>query len=212
MKELRYALLSDGSSDRALLPLLTWLLRGSIVRPAIQASWADLRRLRKPPIGLPERILKCMELYPCDLLFVHRAAEGETPSKRISEIERALKNASSSQRIPPAVCVVPVRMQEAWLLFDEAAIRRAAGNPNGRQPLQLPDIGACEGLTNPKMALHDALRDASGLSGRRRQQFEPHQAALRLAELIDNFAPLRALSAFQHLERDLRQLTVKHGW
>ena len=27
MQELRYTLLADGSSDRALLPILTWLLR-----------------------------------------------------------------------------------------------------------------------------------------------------------------------------------------
>jgi hypothetical protein len=38
----------------------------------------------------------------------------------------------------PVVCVVPVRMMEAWLLIDEMAIRRVAGNPNGRIPIELP--------------------------------------------------------------------------
>ena len=49
MKDLRYTLLSDGSSDQALIPILTWLLQKLGVRSAIQPAWADLRRLRKPP-------------------------------------------------------------------------------------------------------------------------------------------------------------------
>lgn len=35
MNELRYTLLSDGPSDRALLPILTWLLRQNGVTGAI---------------------------------------------------------------------------------------------------------------------------------------------------------------------------------
>jgi hypothetical protein len=203
MRDLRYTLLSDGSSDRALLPLLTWLLRDLNVQGAIQARWADLGRLRRRPNGLPERILKCIELYPCDLLFVHRDAARERLETRISEIVRAVESARCSQGIPPAVCVVPVRMQEAWLLFDETAIRRAAGNPNGRQPMQLPGVEICETLPDPKDVLHKALRDASGLAGRCLRGFDSPQAALRLADLIDDFAPLRTLSAFMRLERDL---------
>jgi len=210
MRELRYTLLTDGSSDRALLPVLNWLLRDLNVHEAIQSQWADLGRLRIRPKGLSERILKCLELYPCDLLFVHRDAEGERLDTRTGEIAHALERASSSQAIPPAVCVVPVRMQEAWLLFDEAAIGRAAGNPNGRQSVQLPKVAACETVSDLKDVLHTALRHASGLTGRRRQQFDPHQAASRLADLIGNFSPLRALPAFQRLEADLSQTLAKH--
>ena len=145
MKELRYTLLSDGSSDRALMPLLRWLLEGQI-EWAIQESWADLRRYPRAPKDLHDRILLSLELYPCDLLFVHRDAEREPLQTRIQEIENALTHAGKSQFLPPAICVVPVRMQEAWLLFDEAAIRRAAGNPNGRERLDLPSVAACEAL------------------------------------------------------------------
>ncbi|MEH2437636.1 MAG: hypothetical protein V7K25_25980 [Nostoc sp.] len=42
MKELCYTLLSDGSSDKALMPILTWLLREHQVECAIQSNWADL--------------------------------------------------------------------------------------------------------------------------------------------------------------------------
>jgi hypothetical protein len=34
--------------------------------------------------------------------------------------------------------VVPVRMTKAWLTVDEAAIRKAARNPLGTAPLELP--------------------------------------------------------------------------
>jgi hypothetical protein len=40
MRELRYTLLSDGPSDRALLRILTWLLRTHGVEMAIQPDWA----------------------------------------------------------------------------------------------------------------------------------------------------------------------------
>ena len=69
MEELRNTLLPDGSSDAAMMPVLTWLLRESRVRCAIQESWADLRRLRKPPKTLVDRLSSSLELYPCDLLF-----------------------------------------------------------------------------------------------------------------------------------------------
>ena len=51
------------------------------------------------------------------------------------------------------VCVVPVRMQEAWLLIDEAALRRAAGDPNGTQPLAMPDVQRLEELADPKQLI-----------------------------------------------------------
>jgi hypothetical protein len=40
-----------------------------------------------------------------------------------------------------AICVIPVRMQEAWLLFDETAIKFAAGNRTYPKSLNLPLTG-----------------------------------------------------------------------
>ncbi|MEH2420327.1 MAG: hypothetical protein V7K48_05095 [Nostoc sp.] len=207
MKELCYTLLSDGSSDKALMPILTWLLRAHQVDCAIQSNWADLRRLPKPPKKLLPRIINSLELYPCDLLFIHRDAEREPREKRITEILEALEEAVKKPVIvPPHVCVIPVRMQEAWLLFDEAALRKAAGNPRGRQPLQLPDIRRLEQLPNPKDILYGLLCEASELTGRRLKQFSVNERVHRLAELIDDFSPLRALSAFQLLEIEIQQV------
>lgn len=209
MRELRYTLLSDGPSDRALLPILTWLLRTHGVEMAVQPDWADLRRLPKPPRGLLERMRTSVDLYPCDLLFVHRDAEGEPYLSRRQEIVRALEEAV---QLPPTVCVIPVRMQEAWLLFDEPAIRTAAGNANGRNRLDLPRLQHVEGLPDPKEVLYELLRTASGLSGRRRKRLPVSQLAQRVSDFIDDFAPLRTLPAFTALEDEIRETVKLHNW
>lgn len=211
MLELRYSLVSDGSSDAALLPILSWLLRESGIECAIQSSLADLRRLPEPPKGLDKRIRLALELYPCDLLFVHRDAERQPLQQRKNEIRSALDSLNVSFALP-WVCVIPVRMTEAWLLFDEAAIRHAAGNRFGRQPLEIPGLMHLEDIPDPKTILHELLRQASGLQGRRLKQFRVTQSALRVSALAADFSPLRQLSAFQALEADLRAVVKHAGW
>ncbi len=203
---MRYTLLADGSSDAVLRFILNWLIeRHTTVY--FEPQWADLRKLPKVPRTLTERIRVAVELFPCDVLFVHRDAERESREKRIAEIQQAASDATSKS----VVCVVPVRMQEAWLLFDEMAIRRAAGCPNGRIPLELPDMSRIENEPDPKTILHTALRDASGYHGRRAKQFQPNKHAHRLGELIVDFSPLRRLTAFQKLEEDLITVLRKLG-
>ncbi|CAB1057916.1 hypothetical protein D1BOALGB6SA_2672 [Olavius sp. associated proteobacterium Delta 1] len=211
MDEIRYTLISDGSSDRALLPILTWVLRqrGEVNR--IQPEWADLRRLPRPPDTLQDRILIAIDLFPCDLLFVHRDAEREDPEHRYEEIRNALKEASVQGFQTPAVCVVPVKMTEAWLLFDEPSIRQASGNPNGKNPLNLPDLNRIELIPDPKKRLSDILRMASGLSGRRLKTFNMPGSQIRITDLIEDFSPLRNLRAFQRLEEDI-SILKRNDW
>src|SRR5437879_3835577 len=133
MSELRYTLLAEGSSDRALIPILNWTLRQHTVNRAIQAEWADLWRLPERPRTLADKMEKSVELYPCDLLFVHRDADNEVIQVRVDEINRAAEIVRARDVALPIVCVIPVRTQEAWLLLDEMAIRKAVGNPNGIQ-------------------------------------------------------------------------------
>jgi len=194
---MRYTLLSDGSSDRALIPILTWLLRQALPTSAIEPHWADLRRVPEPPSALAERICLAIELYPCDLLFVHRDAETAPMTDRVAEIRTAVRESAPTR--PPAVCVVPVRMTEAWLLFDEDAIRSAAGNPNGRVTLDLPAIGGLEAIPDPKQLLYDCLREASELYGRRLKKFRPAARAVQVTQYISDYSPLRQLPAFRAL-------------
>src|SRR5579863_5402046 len=120
---MQFTLVTDGSSDRALIPVLEWLLRWLGVTEDLVGQWAELRHLRRPPVGLMNRVRKALELYPCDLLFVHRDAEAQAPQLRSAEINAAVEEIWRAGVAPiPHVCVVPVRMQEAWLLIDESAI------------------------------------------------------------------------------------------
>lgn len=203
--------MADGASDRALVPILTWLMRRYCGSLPIQAEYADLWRLRNPPRGLAERIELSVELYPCDLLFVHRDAERATIEHRRSEITAALED---SRTTLPAVCVVPVRMQEAWLLIDEAALRHASGNPNGTVPLNLPDVHRLEHLPNPKGLLHDLMRQASGLHGRRLRSFNRriHGYRYGVADRIHDFSPLYRLAAFRRLVAEVEHVVAANGW
>jgi hypothetical protein len=212
MADLRFTLLSDGSSDKALIPILRWVLQAQNVNGAIQSEWADLRRLRDPPTALADKVLSSIELYPCDLLFIHRDAERDNRESRINEIGAALARVRRAVEQVPVVCVVPIRMHEAWLLFDEAAIRRAAGNPNGTDAIDLPRIRKVEGLPDPKAVLHELLYRASGLHGRRLKSFRVSKHAADVSSFINDFSPLRSLSAFRSLETDVRTVVRSNGW
>lgn len=210
MGRLRYTLVADGSSDSCLIPILTWLLRESCGQRPVYGEFADLRRLPSPPRTLAERIERSVELFPCDLLFVHRDAERARAEDRIAEIRRAVKQTKAAAL--PVISVVPVRMQEAWLLIDDAALRHAAGNPNGRDPLNLPSVGTLEALPDAKGVLHELLRRATGLQGRRLASFNERLRVHRVAELIEDFRPLYRLTAFRRLAADVERTAQERGW
>jgi hypothetical protein len=201
---LRLTLLADGPSDACLLVLLRWLVGGALHDAQIQSVFAGLGVVRQPPKTLDARIRKAVELYPCDILFVHRDAESLPAEDRITEIRRAVDAAATGGRWVP---VVPVRMTEAWLLVDERAIRVAAANPSGTVPLDLPPLSRLETLPSPKRALHAALEVASGRTGRRLEQFrrDMGQHVQRVARVMQQREKLRALTAFKRLERDTRE-------
>lgn len=206
MKELRFTLVGDGPSDKRLLPIVTWLLQQHSSR-LIASTWADLSVLPVRPRSLDERIRQAVELYPADLLFVHRDAEGEPHEKRVSEIWKACPEPLQSHVVP----VVPIRMQEAWLLISEPAIRSAAGNPRGRVKLPLPHRSSLETLPDPKATLYGALRIASELSGRHLNRFNVAAAAYRVSELIQDYSELRSLKAFGAFEASTIDALRHHG-
>lgn len=204
MALLNCTLLADGSSDVVLLPILEWTIRQHVDEIAVQCEWADLRRLPSQPRGLAARIVKAVEFYPCDVLFVHRDAEGQDPERRYKEINDAVRIATDQGFNLPHVCIVPVRMQEAWLLLDPVAIRRAADNPNGKAQLNLPPPRRIEALPDPKEVLYQSLKAASGLSGRRLKRFRPEQRAHFVPRYMTDFRILRQLHAFKRMEEDIR--------
>ena len=208
---LRYTLLGDGTSDRALMPVLRWLLLQSGTPLPLSESWADPRRLQAKTNKLTDRLPKALELYPCDLLFVHRDAEKESAAVRHSEIAEAL---DYLRLATPTIAVVPVRMTEAWLLLDEAAIRQAAGNPNGRVRLGIPNVKELETLPDPKEKLNEALRAACELGGRRLAQFRRDEALrrVRVADLVEDYSSLRHLASFVRFQQDTYSTLEAQGW
>ena len=201
-----FTVVTDGRSDRALIHLLRWVVTRISGPGHVRAQWADFGAFHAPPKGLAEKINKAIQLYPADLLFVHRDAESANLSDRRAEILRAVRDANVPAT--PAVCVVPVRMTEAWFPFDESAIREAAGNPGGREPLQLPPVAGIESHPDPKAVLRKAMLDACGLRGRRRRSFEVGPAFHRLAEIVRDYSPLERLTAFRELNRETRELVA----
>jgi hypothetical protein len=196
---LEATLLTDGSSDRMLAPLVEAVLEIYCPRPFV------VRHALGVPAGeLRPRVMAALERYPCELLFVHRDAEAQTVEQREREVASALEH------IPRAagllrVLIVPVRMTEAWLLVDESAIRAAAGNPNGQVRLNLPTPNRVESV-DAKDVLKTALEAATELGARRRRRFDFAVARQRVADCLSDYALLRKLPSFRHFEEQVRSL------
>ncbi len=213
MDELRYTLVSDGSSDASLIPILNWLLIQNGVHCPIQAEWADLGALPSLPDRptLSDKIRVSLGFYPCDLLFVHRDAETETREKRVQEIHKAFVGLPEDLS-PIFVCVIPVRMQEAWLLIDETAIKCAAGNRRYADQLDLPPVNRLEQIPDPKAFLYNVLKQASDLNRRRLRSYRVAGSARRVAGFIEDFSLLRQLSAFVALEEEVISAIQSNNW
>ena len=204
---MRLTLLADGTSDRALIPIIEWALWESGVRADVQTTWADFRGLRDKPVTLTQRVAKALELYPCDVLFVHRDSEAETLETRLDEICLSISALPENHIHVP---VIPVKMLESWLLLDETAIRFAAGNPNGSVELEMPNPDRVEAISNPKEVIFALLRMASGKSGRRLAALHVESARTFVSQHIGDFSRLRTLASFRHFEKELGEVVEAH--
>lgn len=79
-------------------------------------------------------------------------------------------------------------------------------------PLEIPPLERLEDLADPKGLLWRTLMTASGLRPGRRHRFSPAARIHRVAELIEDFSPLRRLSAFQALEEDVKATLAERLW
>jgi len=104
------------------------------------------------------------------------------------------------------VPVVPVRMSEAWILFDKDAILAAVGR--AIQPFSVPSVSRLEEISDPKAHLDDLLLRAAGSpKGRRLKKFNREIVNLRIevARRIPDFTPLDGLSAFRAFQQTLEE-------
>lgn len=204
ISSLRYTLIADGSSDSALLHIVKWVLDDLYPRLSHECSFADFRDIPDPPKpgNISERIKIAKKFWPFDILLYHRDAEKR--DKDIIGIRKKEILESQGMESINVVCIVPIVMTEAWLLIDETAIKKAAGNRNYNGSIELPSLKRLENETNPKELLHELLKEASGIKNRRREKFNIHRAVHLVSENIQDFSSLRQLEAFKIFEKDIQ--------
>ncbi|MEV0294689.1 hypothetical protein [Nocardia sp. NPDC050710] len=192
----------EGTSDLPLAEIVETLFieRGMDVR----LSKPDYALLGKVPKDVESRVRAGLDLVdgPVDVVVVHRDADGAGPEHRRNEIVGATTSVAARA---VAVPVIPVRMTEAWLLLDEDAIRRVAGNPKGRKDLGLPSRRRLESVADPKLLLQQCLLTAADSTGRRREQvakrFNEHRR--QLLQRLDCSGPINELPSWSQLIKDI---------
>jgi Domain of unknown function (DUF4276) len=200
---IKYILISDGSSDRALINIINYALKQQF-NLDFDGERADLGIFsRKKVKTLEEKIAVVIDYYEPLLIFIHRDAENQPSQKREEEIEKALINADKTKQFAK---IIPIRMTECWLLIDEKAIRRASGNPNGNIKLEMPPVNKLESLPNPKKTLEELLEKASGLTGRRLRDLNTRQSIQIIPEYLEEFSMLEKLPSYLHFKQEISKL------
>ena len=205
----RFLRLCEGRSDRAFVPHLERLLVSCGASAAV-GSAIPLAAVRDPGgrrgSVLERKIMVVLSIESeFDLLFVHRDADAAGHEARAREINEATNTAELNVDYVP---IVPVRTTEAWVLLDEGAIRRVAGNPRGNEPLHLPRPARIEDLPAPKETLENALIAASGFRGNRLRKFRRRFGRQRqiLLEQLPTGGALLQVPAWRRLENAVSEL------
>ena len=190
-RQLAYAVVADGGTDRLLVPIIEWAVHR--LDPGVEILQAEFRK-RKGSVA------EFLAAYTTGamLVFVHRDSENLTLDERLSEFDTL-----DRQDVVP---VVPVRMSEAWLLFDGSAIAKAASSPSSQ--VSVPSIAQIENIPDPKDRLDELLFHAAGApSGRRLRKFQRSIVDRRVgvAEYIADYSPLENVSAFRKFQDALAE-------
>ncbi len=205
MRILFWVLCAEGSTDAMLVPIVRWALAQRLGRLAPADG-----ELSTAGGSLAGSIAVALRDYEgVDLLVVHRDADQPDHTARAAEIEAALAASTAAGAVLPAhLIVVPAVESEAWLLFDEAAIRRAAANPRGKARLGLPPRHH-DRIADPKSVLNAALDAASEYTGRKLRNFQRDRRPVDVANEITDFTPLRQFDAFCAFEADVAAFAAR---
>lgn len=190
-RQLTWSVVADGGTDRLLVPIIQWAIHR--LDPDVEILEPEFRKRHGSVVdflgGYESGVM---------LVFVHRDSENLSLQQRLREFEAVTQ--------PNVVPVVPVQMSEAWILFDGAAVAKAAGSPASR--VSVPAIAEIEGISNPKERLDQLLFRAAGSpTGRRGRNFKRSIVDRRVsvAEYVSDYAPLGHLSAFRRFQRSLAE-------
>ncbi|MFJ9556060.1 hypothetical protein ACIRPH_19755 [Nocardiopsis sp. NPDC101807] len=198
---LRILFLGEGSSDDGIADHIGAIAADRGVE--VTVTNPELGRLEHVGHALTDKLAAITNLGgEYELVAVHRDADSMGRDARLAEIGNAVR-----AHMPQVVHVpiVPVRMTEAWLLVDETAIRRVAGNPNGRCALGLPPLKRIEAIPDPKAELKQVLSKASELTGRKLDRFNRRFSENRrqLLQRLDSHGPVAGLPSWQAFVGDV---------
>lgn len=196
--------LAEGSSDMPIAELVEGMFfeRGFEVHLS-KPDFDLLSRRVGRDVGSKIRAAKELTRGAIDVLVVHRDADSAGAATRRAEIVGAAADALGREHY--LVPVIPVRMTEAWLLLDEAAIRTVAGNPRGRTALSLPRRHEVETCADPKKILEECLLAAADATGRRRDRVAKRfsQSRKQLLERLDLNGPVTALPSWRSMVAEI---------
>lgn len=199
---IRVLFLGEGQSDSGIVPQIERLAARLAI--GIAVTDPDLTRLPSPPgRKVEDKLRVSVEIGGSyDLVIIHRDADRDGRDARLSEIEKAVAAVAPNTAFS---AIIPIRMTEAWLLTDEQELRRVAGNPNGKIPLDLPNPTKVESIPDPKKLLKEALGLASGLTGRKLTRFHDRfsQHRRQLLERIDPAGRITVVPSWQCFVADL---------
>jgi hypothetical protein len=204
---LRVLFLGEGTSDDGIADHIEIIAADRGVEVTITNP--ELGRLNHVGHALPDKLAAVRDLGgEYDLVAVHRDADAVGRQARVDEIASAIHAHMPQVAHVP---IVPVRMTEAWLLVDERAIRRVAGNPNGRCALGLPNVRRIESLPDPKAELKRVLSTASELTGRKLERFNRRFSENRrqLLRRLDANGPVTSLSSWQAFVREVEEALMR---
>lgn len=209
MPYVQFVLVCEGPTDIPLQEhirkLLVWVGAGEVVGAA-----PNFKRLRGfSGHDVESKLRAAIQLEPgANLIIIHRDSDSRDPEPRHDEIEAAVRSIGVTRE---TVAVVPVQETEAWLLLDEEEIKRAAGNPSSSANLNLPGSAHIERVASPKDVLYEALLEASGTTGRRRERFRQRlpAAAAHLLRRLPVQGEIERLPAWQRFRDDLRD-AIQH--
>lgn len=150
-----------------------------------------------------EKLRFALEYEPnVNLVFIHRDADSVDPKPRYKEIQEAIGKVGDA---PLHVAVIPVRETEAWLLLDEAEIRRVAENPKGTATLDIPSAKRVESISDPKEHLVAVILEASEQTGRQYRKIKRkiNQKCQLILDGLDPEGPVNDVPSWKRMFSDL---------
>jgi hypothetical protein len=203
--KIRFILTGEGSSDRHLVDHIENIF---IEEGFSEASGeAPDLGLFHPPVGrsVAEKLRTLVDAYPnADVIFVHRDADGAGIIPRRAEVLSAAEQTLGIRKVIP---IIPVCQLETWLLTDQDAIKRVAGNTSFRGAIRaVPPLRNLEEVADSKAVLRAALCEASETQGTRLKKFKDRfgEMRARLTFDLDPSGPVCQLTSYQRFREELR--------